>query len=140
MRVKQLMGKAMNNTWKLAIAAAATLTLSGCVIVTDPDDDWDRSSSAWEYRQKDNHAYITDLRLGAPMDQVRAELGRPDFSEGFSSNGSEVIVLRYRTQHRHSDGETTYDETTPLVFVDGALAGWGESVVRDYPVTRYSQN
>lgn len=124
----------------LTAGLVAAISLSGCVIVTDPDGDWSSYGDAWEHRQEDNRDYITDLRVGAPMEQVRSELGRPDYSEGFSSDGQEVIVLRYRTHHRHSDGETTYDETTPLVFVDGALAGWGENAVRDYPVGRYSAN
>ncbi|MEM9532874.1 MAG: DUF3192 domain-containing protein [Pseudomonadota bacterium] len=128
--------------YRSIVAAAALpliLSFTGCVIVTDPDGDWERYSDSWEHRQQDNHAYITDLRLGTSMDVVRTDLGRPDFSEGYASEGREVIVMRYRTHHRHSDGETTFDETTPLVFVDGALAGWGENVVNDYPATRYSR-
>ena len=31
-----------------------------------------------------------------------------------------------RTHRTHSDGDTTRDETTPLVFEDGKLVGIGE--------------
>lgn len=47
------------------------------------------------------------------------------------------MILRYRTHHRHSDGETTRDETTPLVFVDGTLAAWGEASLVDYAAEPY---
>ena len=46
-------------------------------------------------------------------------------------DGSEIEVLFFRTRHRHSDGETTPDETTPLVFVDGELVGWGAAAYED---------
>lgn len=115
---------------------ALSLGLTGCVIVTDDHDDWDDRAS-WEERQEDNRDYIADLRPGMSLDLVRADLGRPDFSEGFTSeDGRSVVILRYRTHHRHGDGETTRDETTPLVFVDGQLKAWGENAVRDYPIAR----
>ncbi|MFK7954685.1 MAG: DUF3192 domain-containing protein [Lysobacterales bacterium] len=130
----------MKLRYHLAFAAFSVLLLSGCVIVTDPDDNWEYHSNSWEHRQEDNQTYIADLRLGTALEQVKLDLGRPDHSEGFMSDGREIIVLRYRTQHRHSDGDTTFDETTPLVFVDGALAGWGESVVREFPVNQITAN
>jgi hypothetical protein len=40
-------------------------------------------------------------------------------------DGATYQVLYYRTHRTHSDGETTKDETTPLVFKDSALIGWG---------------
>ncbi len=127
-------------TYRSILATAAVsimMALTGCVIVTDADD-WDGSDgTSWQARQNDNNAYIADLRLGTPLDHVRADLGQPDFSEGYMSEGRDVLILRYRTHHRRSDGETTRDETTPLVFVDGQLAGWGEGVVQDYPIASY---
>ena len=49
-------------------------------------------------------------------------------SEAFMDDGEEVRVLFYRTNHKHSDGETTRDETTPLVFRNDQLVGWGTRV------------
>ena len=43
-------------------------------------------------------------------------------------DGEEVQVLFYRTNHKHSDSGTTRDETTPLVFRNDQLAGWGTRV------------
>ena len=56
-------------------------------------------------------------------------LGAPDFSEAFQHNDDNYRVLYYRTQHRHSDGDTTIDETTPLVFKNDHLIGWGEDIL-----------
>ncbi|MEM9303760.1 MAG: DUF3192 domain-containing protein [Pseudomonadota bacterium] len=124
--------------YRSILAAALLPILSGCVIVTDSSD-WDDydGRASWKELQEDNRLYIADLRMGTTIDLVRADLGRPDFSEGYESNGEEIVILRYRTHHRHSDGETTRDETTPLVFVNGQLAGWGENVIQDYPIARY---
>ena len=39
-------------------------------------------------------------------------------------------VLFFRTHRTHSDGETTKDECTPLVFRDGVLIGFGDKAYR----------
>ncbi len=102
------------------------LALSGCVVHVGGDGGWSDSSS-WEYRQEHNRELIAQLQLGASKADVIARLGKPDDSEAFSARGASYEILYYRTQHRHSDGETTRDETTPLVFRDGALTGWGDA-------------
>ncbi|HBO12182.1 MAG TPA: hypothetical protein DD491_05290, partial [Halieaceae bacterium] len=55
-------------------------------------------------------------------------LGTPADSEAFTRDGEEFRVLFYRTRHRHSDGETSRDETTPVVFRNDELVGWGQRV------------
>ena len=70
--------------------------------------------------------------IGKPFrasSSVVADLGDPDFTDAFARGDSEYVVLRYRTQRVKGDGITTRDETTPLVFVDGNLVGWGESAI-----------
>lgn len=114
------------NAAKWLSTAIMTGALTGCIVVADPDDWHGDYDDNWEYRQKVNREYIADLRLGVPLSDVRAELGRADYSEAWRNDaGSEVVVLRYRTHHRRSDGDTTEDETTALVFVDGQLTRWG---------------
>lgn len=118
----------MHRTTLTLIAAVLVTTLSGCVIVGgDGDMDWED----WRHQQRENQAVISDLELGMARASVVDRLGTPAFSEGFADDGHEYRVLFYRTQHRHSDGETTQDETTPLVFQDNELIGWGESILRD---------
>ncbi len=113
--------------------------LSGCVIVADGDD-WDDHDN-WRETQSYNRAAIADLALGTPVNEVRERLGAPEFSEGVSQNGRDFLVLRYRTQHRHSDGDTTADETTPLVFENGRLVGWGDVALQSIPgIARHAYN
>lgn len=107
--------------------------LTGCVLYVPGEGthSWD-SEEDWKRRQSDNREYIAELDAGADLGLVRDDLGRPDFSETFDSDGRAVTVLFYRTHHEHSDGDTSRDETTPLVFVDGVLRGWGETAYRDW--------
>lgn len=107
------------------VLAAASLLLSGCIVHVD-DNDYDDD---WRSRQRDNQALIQRLELGMSVDDVYQQLGSADVSEAFRDSIHEYRVLRYRTQHRHSDGETTADETTPLLFEDDRLVGWGEFAV-----------
>ena len=124
---------------KTLILAGLLAALSGCIIVTDRENvdfDWDDSTESgsdnWQRKQRENREAIAELQLGASIEVVRSELGSPDFSESFSSNGRQYLILRYRTHHRNSDGETSTDETTPLVFEDGLLTGWGESAMKSH--------
>ena len=117
---------------KLTILAIILITTTaGCVIVTDREDfeDWNYSSNSWEREQERNREAIADLALGTSVEQVRQTLGDPDFSEAYRNEGHDYLILRYRTHHRHSDGDTTQDETTPLLFEDGVLVAWGETVL-----------
>ena len=119
----------MNNKLTRAIALSATLAvLSGCVITVHDDKDSD-SSSSWKVRQTENRNIITELSIGTDINQVTDLLGPADDSEGFEKQGKTYIVLFYRTHHRHEDGKTSRDETTPLIFKDGKLVGWGQSVL-----------
>ncbi|MDZ7685562.1 MAG: DUF3192 domain-containing protein [Gammaproteobacteria bacterium] len=108
----------------LLVAALSVATLTGCVINVDTNED-----ERWLKTQRVNERAISQMRLGRDVDSVRAEMGSPDFTEAFNRNGSQFEVLFYRTHRQHSDGRTTRDETTPLVFVDGELVGWGESAI-----------
>lgn len=108
----------------LLVAALSAATLAGCVINVDTHED-----EPWLKAQRVNERAINQMRLGRDIDSVRAEMGSPDFTESFNRNRSRFEVLFYRTHREHSDGRTTRDETTPLVFVDGELVGWGESAI-----------
>lgn len=110
----------------LAFAAFLFSNLSGCVVVNG-EPGW--YSSDWEDEQQENREIISSLEIGMEREQVVSRLGTPNFSEAFTQDGDEFRVLFFRTQRRHSDGETTRDETTPLVFRNDALIGWGNEVL-----------
>ena len=127
---------------KLSAAAVlgSAILLGGCIVHVD-DNYNDRPD--WRARQAENIELIQRLELGMPINEVHDRLGPADVSEAFSSAEHEYRILRYRTHHRHSDGTTTDDETTPLLFEDGRLVGWGESSVhrtlreRGFDATQY---
>ena len=115
---------------KLLVVAGVTTALSGCVIAIHDGEEGHRSS--WETRQQDNRAMISQLMIGEDIIKVTDRLGPADDTEGFERSGKSYIILFYRTRRTHEDGLTTRDETTPLVFENGKLIGWGESVLDKY--------
>lgn len=117
---------------RIGIAALLSVSLVGCVIVADHDWDGSDYNDDWQVRQQTNRDYIADLAIGAPVELIKADLGKADFSEAFSYSDQSILVLRYRTQHEKSDGETKNNETTPLIFVNGQLAGWGDRALEEY--------
>lgn len=121
----------MNQTLKAAlIAIPLSMSLTGCVIVSTDEDtraEWmENSQEKWQKVQKENKRKIAQLEVGDKYDSVRSTMGTPEFTEALTEDGKEYQILFYRTRHKHSDGETTKDECTPLIFVDGALLSWGD--------------
>lgn len=103
-------------------AAAAILTL----YQADPE------SMNWQERETFNLKQIGRLNLGAPKDDVIRLLGSPDISEAKITADGELQILFYRTHHVKSDGITTRDECTPLLFRDNKLIAWGIDAYQDY--------
>lgn len=100
---------------------------AGCVIHVNADEDGTGSYDTIAKREQHNRDVIAALALGTPAAVVREQLGEPEFTEANRVKGHEVRVLRYRTHRKHSDGDTTQDETTALVFTDGKLSGIGDA-------------
>ncbi len=117
----------MHTAARIITAALIAGSLSGCIVVNG-EHGWD-SSKDWKDEQRDNRAAIANLDIGMQRSEVVERLGTPNYSEAFTKDNVEYRVLRFRTQHRQSDGETTPDETTPLVFKDDTLIGWGDEVL-----------
>jgi hypothetical protein len=116
---------------RFLVASMLIATLGGCVVAIGPDE-FERSRSDWSELERDNRRAIDNLTLGTRLAEVRDAMPHTaDFSEAFVSNGIDYRVLFYRTQRVEGDGATTRDETTPLVFADGELVGWGPSALRD---------
>lgn len=112
--------------FRITTLLLAITMIQGCVIAVDTDD-WEPGS--WASRQHKNVEFVENLTIGRTESSVRAELGEPDFTDSFIRYGETYLVLYYRTRRHERDGVTTKDETTPLVFIDGELVGWGESAV-----------
>lgn len=91
----------------------------------DPDDH--------EQVERRNRTRIAALEPGADTVAVTGQLGAPDFTDMFSVDGQTWRVLRYRTHRTHADGETTRDETTAVVFLDGGLIGVGDEALTRLP-------
>lgn len=113
--------KALN---KVTLMAFIALSFSGCVFIGGEHD-----FDGWEAQQRENIEAINRLTLSAEYSQVLSKLGEPDFTEAFIKDDNEFRVLYYRTQRKHSDDRTSKDETTPLVFKNEKLIGWGEKTL-----------
>lgn len=116
----------MHKSLPAVVLAAAIPLLGGCVVamgdvMSDREDD-----------ERANREAISRLDTGMTIEAVRSRLaGAPDFSESIESEDGDYRVLFYRTQRREADGMTTRDETTPLIFRNGELVGWGETAWMD---------
>ena len=116
----------MKYVLNILITVILAVSLSGCIVVGG-DHDWDDNS--WEAQQRENREIISDLEIGTERSRVITRLGAPNFSEAFTKGEDEYRILFYRTQHRHSDGDTSKDETTPLIFKNNQLVGWGDETL-----------
>jgi alpha-D-ribose 1-methylphosphonate 5-triphosphate diphosphatase PhnM len=80
------------------------------------------SNMQWEDRESFNRLYISKLKLGElQVEQVIEELGSPDIIKAKQVQQINYQVLFYRTQHVKSDGITTQEECSYLVFVNDTL-------------------
>lgn len=107
---------------------AVTGLLTGCVVaIGDKDyEKLDGADNQWRATQQQNLAQINQFQPGIAFNDVISLLGTPDFTEFLVKDQQQVQVLFYRTQHKRSDGKTTKDECTPLVFINSQLHSWGD--------------
>jgi hypothetical protein len=76
----------------------------------------------WDDREEYNRQFIAKVKLDEfTFEQALLKLGSPDITEARSFNDTYFQVMFYRTQHIKSDGITTQDECTFLLFIDGVL-------------------
>ena len=126
----------MNAPLRFLSIVCASAILSGCVVVAGDIDEFDRGdyNSDWKSAERDNRGKISSLMLGSDYQSVLAKMGQADFSEAFEAGGDQYQILFYRTHRVESDGETTKDETTPLVFKNQTLIGWGQDALQRIPM------
>jgi len=113
----------------LLVITISAILLSGCVISIDDDYGDNDHNSSWSQIEKDNRNKISELSAGTAISTVRRKMGTPDFDELIVKSGKEHRVLFYRTQRMKGDGNTTKEECTPILFVNGELIGFGETAL-----------
>jgi len=121
----------MHHSIRLALAVLLAASSTGCVVAIGSED-IERSGSRWAEIERDNRRAIDALTLGMGVREAQSVMPHPaDFSEAFVVDGVAYRALFFRTQRVEGDGVTRRDETTPLVFADGALVGWGAAAWRE---------
>lgn len=87
----------------------------------------------WEDREAYNRQFIASLQLEQfSFDQAIEQLGSPDLTEAKKVGSDTYQVLFYRTQHMKSDGITTQDECTPLLFKNNNLSAIGSTAYQQF--------
>lgn len=117
----------MNKTARILIPGLLAVLLSGCVVSVGGSRGYSGEAS-WQQLEQNNRQAIARLVRGMPVEDVRGHMGTPHFLESFERDGYTYEVLFYRTHRVKADGITTRDETTPVVFENGYLIGWGEGL------------
>lgn len=91
------------------------------------------SDMEWGDRESYNKQYIGKLTLEKfNFEQAIDELGGPDITEAKKVDGNSFQVMFYRTQHVKSDGFTTQDECTALLFKNGSLIAIGKPAYEQF--------
>ncbi len=107
----------------LALAAYGVFVL---LVVNFYDDS--PANMQWEDREAYNRQFINSLKLGElTLDQALEKLGSPDITEAKLVDNTNFQALFYRTHHVKSDGITTQDECSYLLFVDDSLVEYAKA-------------
>lgn len=96
----------------------------------------------WEDREAYNRQFIAKVQLEQlTSEQIITELGSPDITEARKVGDDKFQVIFYRTQHVKSDGKTTQDECTFLLFVNGVLKeiGLGDNYPDNWEIIKNHQ-
>jgi len=94
----------------------------------------DPQAMIWQDREAFNKRYIEKLTLSepTPINNVLEYLGSPDLTYAKRNSEDVFQIIFYRTQHKTSDGITTIDECTGLLFKNGLLIHWGPNAYKTY--------
>ena len=118
----------------LALAAYGVFVL---LVMTFYDDNPDKMK--WEDREAYNKQFIGKLQLDQfTFEQAIEQLGSPDITEAKKVLDDKFQVMFYRTQHIKSDGITTQDECTFLLFINGVLKeiGLGSNYPKNWDIVK----
>ncbi len=121
----------------LALAAYGIFVL---LVISFYDDSPDKMQ--WEDREAYNRQFIAKLQLEQfTFDQAITQLGSPDITEARKIADDKFQVMFYRKQHVKSDGITTQDECTFLLFINGVLKeiGLGDNYPENWEIIENHQ-
>ena len=121
-----------NKVVKFAVIGFGLYAVFAASVLTFYEDDPDQMD--WEDRQAFNKRFINELSLENQINKsyIIESLGSPDITEAKHIEEYAFQVMFYRTQHQQSDGITTKDECTPLLFKDGRLIAWGNGAYEQF--------
>ncbi|MGS0690320.1 DUF3192 domain-containing protein [Shewanella sp. 0m-8] len=112
----------------ISIFVAYVAFVAVIMVSYDPSPD----EMDWEDRQAYNKALMNEVIIGQTIEEIKTLFGKADFTEAKISDEQSLQVLFYRTHHKTSDGETSKEECTPLLFKQGKLIAWGEDTYNQY--------
>ncbi|WP_404402526.1 DUF3192 domain-containing protein [Idiomarina seosinensis] len=116
----------MTKTGLATALMIGVLSLSGCMVISETGLQHDQAQYDGKQREQQNRNKIAALPMALSAEEVRQRLGTPDFNDRWQGENRNIQVLYYRTHRLHSDGNTTRDECTPLVFINNELVGTGQ--------------
>ncbi|ALQ10295.1 MULTISPECIES: DUF3192 domain-containing protein [Pseudoalteromonas] len=118
--------------FRYLILGLGLYALIATLVITFYKDD--PQAMIWQDREAFNKRYIEKLSLEQPttINSVLDYLGSPDLTFAKRNSDEVLQIIFYRTQHKTSDGITTIDECTGLLFKNGQLILWGPSAYKKY--------
>ncbi len=117
--------------WALAGAVFCYPVITWLVLNYYPDDP---SQMIWSDREAYNHKYISQLTNASPLLQTDLieKLGGPDITEAEKVGADIYQLMYYRTKRSVSDGITTTQECTALLFKNQQLIALDADAVTLY--------
>lgn len=123
------------------LLALITYAIFVALVILFYDDSPDKMM--WEDREEYNRQFIAKLQVDEfSFEQALKQLGSPDITEAIKVATDSFQVMFYRTQHVKSDGITTQDECTFLLFVNGILkeVGLGNNYPKNWAIITHHQS
>ena len=113
-----------------------------CMILAYPTFTWlathfyseDPNQMVWDDREAFNRKFIQAIDLSKPLlqRQISEVLGGPDITEAIETSEGIYQIVYYRTLRAISDGITTKDECTALLFHNQKLIAVASPAEQQY--------
>ncbi len=118
--------------WLMLALAIPLYPLLTWLVLTYYQDD--PAKMIWNDREAYNHKYISQLtpQTLLTQEQLIEKLGGPDITEAERVGDNTYQLMYYRTKRDISDGITTKQECTALLFKNQQLIALAEQAVQQY--------